>query len=142
MQKMYERIKNSKLLIIVVVIMISFGGLVFVANNNQPKNTAATLSMQTIKNDIAVGGQLIDVRTPEEFAISHIDGAINLSSVDILAGSIPSGPKDKPIYLYCHSGNRSGQSTTVLKAAGFTNIINLGAMTHVQSLGGNLITKE
>jgi len=142
MQKMYEKIKSMKLVIIIAVIILGFGGLTIVANNNQPKNTAPELSIQTIKNDVTEGGQLIDVRTPEEFAISHIDGSINLSSVDILAGSVPSAPKDKPIYLYCRSGNRSDQSATILRTAGYTNIIDLGAMTYVRSLGGSLIIKE
>lgn len=137
---MFEKIKNMKLLIIITVIILGFGGLILITQN-QPNstNTTQVLSIQTIKNDIANGGRLIDVRTPEEFAISHIDGAVNLSSVNIEAGALPSVAKDKPVYLYCHSGNRSGKSTTILKTAGYTNIIDLGAITHVQSLGGTII---
>ncbi len=138
---MFEKIKNMKLLIIIAVIILGFGGLILASKTNSP-NTAPALSMTTIKNDIVNGGQLIDVRTPEEFTLSHIDGAINLSSVNIQAGDLPSIAKDKPIYLYCHSGNRSGQSTKILEAAGYTHIIDLGAMTHVQSLGGILKSKE
>ena len=49
---------------------------------------------------------------------------------------MPTVAKNKPIYVYCHSGVRAGQATTLLKKAGYTNIIDLGAITHVQSLGG------
>jgi len=129
----------KKLFVIIAIVILGFGGLVVVAQISN-KNSAPSLSIQTIKNDVVKGGQLIDVRTAEEYAAGHIDGAINLSLQDIQAGKMPTIAKDKPIYLYCHSGNRSGQATTILKAAGYTNIIDLGAITHVQSLGGTIKT--
>jgi rhodanese-related sulfurtransferase len=33
--------------------------------------------------------------------------------------------KDQPIYVYCRSGNRSGQACLILETAGFTNTINV-----------------
>jgi rhodanese-related sulfurtransferase len=96
--------------------------------------------MQTIKDDISKGGKLIDVRTATEYESGHIDGAVNLSLQDIQAGTLPTAPKDKPVYVYCRSGNRSSQASATLKAAGYQNIIDLGTITHVQSIGGEIKT--
>lgn len=126
-----------KLAIIIGFILLGLGGLLFITQGSSNSSSSTqSQTIQTIQKDVASGGQLIDVRTPAEFAESHIDGAINLSLQDIQVGALPSATKDKPVYVYCHSGNRSGQATVILKKAGYTNIIDLGAMTHVQSLGG------
>lgn len=128
-----------KYIIIAAVAVFGLGGLFLLTQKSDTKQAAPSLSMQIIKNDVTNGGQLIDVRTPEEFSSGHIDGAINLSLQDIQSGKMPNVAKDKLIYVYCHSGNRSSQATVILKNAGYQNINDLGAMTHVQSLGGNVI---
>ena len=125
-----------KLAGIIVAVVIVLGIFFLIAN--QGGGGAPGLTFQTVQTDIAGGGQLIDVRTPAEYSNSHIDGAINLSLQDIQQGSVPSAAKDKPVYLYCHSGSRSGQATRVLKAAGYQNIVDLGAIAHVQAIGGNI----
>ena len=79
---------------------------------------------------------LIDVRTPEEYKAGHFEKAINFDSVDIDAGKTPQVAKDAKIYVYCRSGNRSAASTAKLKAAGFTNIIDLGGLEDVKTIGG------
>lgn len=127
-----------KLIIIAVAVVLGLGGLFLLTQKNDTKQTAPSLNMQAIQADLANGGLLIDVRTPAEYAASHIDGAINLSLQDIQAGTMPAVAKDKKVYLYCHSGNRSGQATIILKKAGYQNINDLGAMTYVQSIGGTL----
>lgn len=124
-----------KPLIISLAIILGIGGLLFAVQNNNTKTTTPAMTMQTIQSDISVGAQLIDVRTTDEYNTSHIDGAINLSLQDMQSGTMPNISKDKTIYVYCHSGNRSGQATTILKNAGY-KVTDLGAMTHVESLGG------
>ncbi len=124
-----------KPLIISLAIILGVGGMLFVAQSNSTKTTVPTMTIQTIQTDIKSGAQLIDVRTADEYNTSHIDGAINLSLQDMQSGTMPNISKDKTIYVYCHSGNRSGQATTILKAAGY-KVTDLGAITHVQSLGG------
>lgn len=126
----------KKYLIIGGIIVLALIGIFFALPSSKESNNQPSLTMQTIENDVLAGGQLIDVRTAEEFTTSHINGALNLSLQDIQAGVLPTANKEKPVYVYCHSGNRSGQATVILKNAGFTNIIDLGAMTNVQSLGG------
>lgn len=70
--------------------------------------------------------QLIDVRTPEEFKEGHIKGAEN---IDFLAeGFLPKFErfdKNKPLYIYCRSGNRSAKAAAKLSEMGFSQIIDL-----------------
>lgn len=79
--------------------------------------------------------QLIDVRTPEEFAEGHIEGAknINFHSNDFLS-QFSKLDRNKPLYIYCKSGNRSGKAAKELSGMGFKKIIDLK--------GGYLAWKE
>jgi len=72
------------------------------------------------------GVTVIDVRTPEEFAISHIQGAVNynVKGADFatqIAALDPAG-----IYaVYCQSGNRSQPAVAQMNSAGLENIYEL-----------------
>ncbi len=68
----------------------------------------------------------VDVREPAEFAQDHVDGAINISPSDLLAGAeaLKNTPKDTEIVLYCVTGSRSAASIQVLKDQGFTSLVN------------------
>lgn len=73
------------------------------------------------------GVTLIDVRTAEEFAAGHIDGAINIPFEII----VPELAKlnidtDDEVVLYCRSGNRSGIAQESLVKQGYTNTYNAG----------------
>jgi len=69
---------------------------------------------------------LIDVRTPAEFAQSHVEGArlVPLHRLDprqLVEGRSGSDP----IYMMCGSGTRSGEACNKLQEAGFLNVYNL-----------------
>lgn len=69
---------------------------------------------------------LIDVRTPEEYAAGHADGALNIEYQHIVAGVEKLDiPKQAPIYVYCRSGRRSDLALTALRDAGYTRVQNL-----------------
>lgn len=70
---------------------------------------------------------LLDVRTPEEFNSGHIAGAVNIS-IDELAQRLNEVPQDKPVVLYCRSGNRSNQASQILERAGYAEIYDLGGI--------------
>ena len=65
---------------------------------------------------------LLDVRTEEEWNVSHLPGARrvdpNASIEEVAAGM----PKETPIVTYCAVGYRSGALATKLREAGFTNV--------------------
>jgi phage shock protein E len=75
---------------------------------------------------VAEGGTLVDVRTPEEFAARHIDGARNIP-VDEIAQRTGEIPRDKPVVVYCLSGGRSAHAAKVLRGAGY-DVIDVGPM--------------
>lgn len=79
---------------------------------------------------------LVDVRTPEEFADGHLDGALNSDyRGGAFAQEIETWDKDKVYYLYCATGNRSGKAAELLKEAGFKYIYNVGGFTDLKEAG-------
>jgi len=78
---------------------------------------------------------VLDVRTPEEYAKGHIQGA-KLIPVQVLADRLAEVPKDKQVYVYCHSGRRSANAAKLLAAKGFTRIENMqGGITAWKEAG-------
>lgn len=73
---------------------------------------------------------LIDVRSKEEYENKHIDGSINIDVNDIETVEEIYKDKNRPIILYCRSGNRSMQAANKLIKMGYTKIYNLGAITN------------
>lgn len=65
--------------------------------------------------------QLLDVRTPKEFAEGHIPNAVNLDVLDVsnFKAQVQKLNTEKPIYVYCRSGVRSLTALRVLKKKGF-----------------------
>lgn len=81
---------------------------------------------------------VIDVRTPQEFASGHLAGAAN---VDVMSGDFPDRiaamdlPEDGPVYLYCRSGNRSGQAAQILRRMGHNGAVNIGGFDALARAG-------
>ncbi len=69
---------------------------------------------------------ILDVRTPEEFASGHIEGALNIdfNSGDF-ANEITRLNPSETYAIYCRSGNRSGQAASIMHKAGFHDVSNL-----------------
>lgn len=130
----------KKVVIWVGVIVAMFGGLIWFSQSNK-KDAAPSTTFATITQDVKNGAKLYDVRTADEYKAGHFAGATNWSLQDMQAGKLPDVAKDTKIYVYCHSGNRSGQATTILKNAGYTNVIDLHGLADVQTIGGKLITE-
>ena len=77
----------------------------------------------SIKQEVAKGALMVDVRTPEEFASGSVKGAINipLNEVESRINEF----KGKPgVVVFCRSGNRSGQAKEILENNGIKNVIN------------------
>jgi phage shock protein E len=123
-----------KIGIIVAVLISLFGGALYVANSGQTENSEQAESSQST-NQLAANTVVYDVRTPEEFAAGRAVDAINLPIESIADGIYPDVDKDTPIAVYCRSGNRSGQATTILTQAGFTNITDIGAFESLEDYG-------
>ena len=63
--------------------------------------------------------QLVDVRTPAEYARGHIEGFRSLP-LDGLRAHLSELDPGKPVYVHCHSGLRSYIACRLLTGAGFT----------------------
>lgn len=94
------------------------------------------LSFVNVHADMALGAQLLDVRTPEEFKESYISGASNLPLATIQQGGDLLLPTTTKIYLYCRSGNRSAEAKTLLEKSGYLDVTDLGGMPQVVAIGG------
>ncbi len=70
--------------------------------------------------------QLVDIRTSREYQSGYIKGSVNIDWYQRdFKDQIQHLSKDKPIAIYCRSGNRSGKAALLLKSLGFKKIINL-----------------
>lgn len=74
--------------------------------------------------------KLIDVREEDEYAAGHIPASINipLSKIESAQGEITD--LDTPLFVYCRSGNRSGQAVAWLKQAGYSKVQNIGGIAN------------
>lgn len=68
--------------------------------------------------------QLIDVREPNEFENGHILGARNIPLSQMKMRMKEIRP-DKPVYLYCQSGTRSGRAAQTLYKKGYKDLSHL-----------------
>lgn len=91
-----------------------------------------------LKNDENV--TLLDVRTPEEFAQEHVEGAI-LIPVQVLNENISKlqNVKEKKIIVYCHSGSRSVAASRILVKNGFVPLNVKGGISQWKSEGLGVI---
>ena len=80
---------------------------------------------------------IIDVRTPAEFAEGHLQGAINIDvqSPDFRE-QVMAFDTDGEYFIYCRSGNRSGQAITQMFQMGFTDMTNGGSVKQASDMTG------
>lgn len=113
-----------KNLLIAIFAMIAL----FACSPQQSSEVVEVLSANTFHDSLQSDNdiQLIDVRTASEYEQGHIHNSVNL---DFLNGdfenSISSLNKEEAVYLYCHSGNRSGKAAKLLEKNGFTKVYDL-----------------
>lgn len=107
-----------------------------------------TVTVDKIDDLVAQGAFLIDVRTPEEYELGSIEGAINIP-LDELRDRLDEIPKDKEVYVTCQVGLRGYLSTRILTQNGFNPInldggfssysqlkLNVNKESNADSLGG------
>ena len=92
------------------------------------------MDLAKIQSDLAKGGLLIDVRSPEEYAEGHVKDALLIPHTQFFSADIPA-EKDASIYLYCKMGPRAEFAASVLKERGYTKVTNLGGLDDMEALG-------
>ena len=71
-----------------------------------------------VKEALAEGAVIVDVRTPQEFNEGHISSALNIPLNQIEARVSTLKKKNKTIILCCKSGGRAGQAKNILEKNG------------------------
>jgi rhodanese-related sulfurtransferase len=118
---------------VVTLTVLSFG---LVACGEETANSPQAAEL------VSAGTVIIDVRTPEEFAAGHLDGAVlidikhpsfdaEITKLDATASYI----------VYCRSGNRSAQAVDRMRAIGIENITDLGSLENASAQTGVAIVQ-
>jgi rhodanese-related sulfurtransferase len=87
------------------------------------------MSSTVIKEKIAQGALVVDVRSPGEFRGGAYPGARNIPLPE-LAQHLAELPTEKEIIVYCASGVRSASAAAALKNAGYA-VINGGGLSQM-----------
>jgi rhodanese-related sulfurtransferase len=109
-------------------LIASFAAIILLAGcSSTGSATTVNLNVSEFSQKISEPGVIIvDVRTPEEFASGHIEGALN---IDFNSGNFENeitrlNPSES-YAVYCRSGSRSGQAASIMHKAGFHDVSNL-----------------
>ena len=86
----------------------------------------ALLCRELADNRKAENIVVLDVRTPEEYALGHIAGAKNIDfKAPGIAEKIAALDKTQPYLVHCASGGRSGKAIDIIKDRSFSAVYHL-----------------
>jgi rhodanese-related sulfurtransferase len=89
--------------------------------------TKSAVSPRELHQLVAAGdaADLLDVRTPGEFAAAHVPGAklVPLDELDCAAFLRQRGDSNKPVYVLCQSGGRARRAIEKFQRAGFNGCV-------------------
>ncbi len=89
-----------------------------------PVSSDPYLSPPDARKAILDGAFVLDVREPDEWAVSRIEGALHIP-LGSLQGRLSEVPRDLPVLAYCGGGFRSSSAASVLERAGFGKVLSL-----------------
>lgn len=118
------------ILVVLVFVLAACGG------DDDKKDESDSLTSLSVKSAYdqmskVEGEFFVDVRTPEEWAAGHAEGAVLIPLDDISSRAAAELPdKNAEIYLICRSGNRSGQAAKILNDLGYTHVYNIEGGTN------------
>jgi len=112
--------------------------LVAVGCSTSAGSDTATVSLVSAADAVVMleDRTIVDVRTPEEYATGHVVGAVNIPvEADDFAERISELDPDEPYLVYCRSGRRSAIAADQMAAAGFSDIVDAGALEDLARAG-------
>ena len=95
---------------------------------SQQSKTIETIDGKTYSDKLSntKNPQLLDVRTPEEYAVEHLENASNVNwNGNDFVSKVEKLDKSQPVFVYCKVGGRSSQAANKLAELGFAAIYNL-----------------
>jgi glyoxylase-like metal-dependent hydrolase (beta-lactamase superfamily II)/rhodanese-related sulfurtransferase len=93
-------------------------------NSNKEVDTLKSVSVDVLEQKIKENAIVFDARKPGEFASEHIKVAEN-TPLDFLNNHISEFPENDDFYVSCGGGYRSVIASSILKARGFHNVIDV-----------------
>jgi phage shock protein E len=104
--------------------------LVFIFSLSIQAQTPAVQHLQpadfVAKLKATKNAQMLDVRTPEEWAQGKLASANCANFMDSsFKQQLEKLDKSKPVFVYCAAGGRSTKASKILEEAGFKQIFNL-----------------
>ncbi len=130
---MKQSMQKGTILLLLTLLIASISGC-----SSKTETETSTSEYQTITGkeakemmDENSDFTILDVRSEEEFATGHIEGAILIPDTDI-ATEAESTLTDKSatILVYCRSGRRSALASEELAKLGYTNIYDFGGINN------------
>tara|TARA_B100001059_G_scaffold153860_1_gene153489 strand:+ start:685 stop:1122 length:438 start_codon:yes stop_codon:yes gene_type:complete len=127
---------SAKTIPTVLIVLLLWGGAVS-CQSKPEASTEIAQSEGVVNADVNVAafaalidtsetGLLLDVRTDREFAMGHIRGAAQIDFYrDDFQEELAKLDPNVPVYVYCRSGNRSGQAAKMMKSMRFKTVYNL-----------------
>lgn len=113
----------------VIFVLALFTGIGLYSCTGQPGTSGSlkNIGPKEFSEGIAKAGiQLVDVRTPSEYGDKHIKGAMNADiNSTVFDHQLKTLDRNKPLYLYCLSGGRSGKAAAWAVDNGFKEVYNL-----------------
>ncbi|MEM6643623.1 MAG: rhodanese-like domain-containing protein [Bacteroidota bacterium] len=98
------------------------------SNQSEPVKSVSPIEAKDLLATNA-NAMILDVRTPEEFALSHIEGAININIYDQdFAERAATLDRDKTYIVHCAANvpaGRSEKSLEILSELGFQRLVSL-----------------
>lgn len=79
-----------------------------------PNNIVAASKAMDVNDAV-----IVSIRTAEDFAKGHIEGAINIPFGENMQADFDQLPMDKKVLVYCYSGQTAGQTVGVLRMMGY-----------------------
>ena len=67
---------------------------------------------------------IVDVRDPQSYSCSRIDGAVPLNN-DTIAEFLKHNSRDRPVIIYCYHGNSSMGAGQFLAEQGFQQVMSM-----------------
>lgn len=116
-------VRNNLLLIVVAVVSGAMLIWPLLRRTTGGPWVDASMATQLINREDAL---VVDVRDPGEYGAGHILGAKNwpLDHLDERGGEA-ARRKDKPVIVYCDTGERAPKAAAALRKLGFTRVVNL-----------------
>ncbi len=127
-------VRNNLLLIVVAVVSGAMLIWPLLRRTTGGPWVDASGATQLINREDAL---VVDVRDPGEYSTGHILGAKNwpLDHIDERGGEA-ARRKDKPVIVYCDTGDRTPKAAAALRKLGFTRVVNLsGGLSAWQQAG-------